>query len=145
MAERVHTPFGDIFPTIGPCKDYPNLATFQNAAGQVMTLQEPAMRSFLAAERLNGRKLPWKKHRTPRAIQVTGTTRSCALQTQLQNSDPGRFADPDSSAHPRGLAIDVTNYPRNLTRRARRALTRTGWRQARPDDEPWHFSYWEER
>jgi hypothetical protein len=140
---EVKTPYGDIFPTVGPCRDnYPNLKTFQNAAGQTMTLQAPAMRAFLEAERLNGRKLPWRKHRKPKAITVTGSIRSCADQTRLHNSDPGRFADPDSSRHPRGLAIDATNITTNLTRRAKAALVKVGFHLPRTD-EPWHYSYFE--
>jgi len=144
MSERTKTPFGDIFPTQGRCKDdYPTIITFQNAAGQLMRLQAPAMRAFLEAERLNGRKLPWRKHRRPKAIRITGEGwRSCASQASLYRSDPGRFADPASSRHCRGLAVDVYNTPDNLTRRARRALQRTGWRFA-VAGEPWHASYWE--
>lgn len=144
MAGRVSTPFGDIFPTVGRCRDsYVNLVTFQNAAGQLIKLQEPASRAFLKAELLNGRKLPWRKHRKPKAIRITGEGfRSCADQSALYSSDPGRFADPNGSRHCRGLAVDVDTASTNLTRRAKRALERCSWNFA-VEGEPWHASYWE--
>ena len=140
----VETPYGAIHPVEGPCKDdYDNVVTFQNAAGQFLTLQRPAMRAWLEAERLNGRRRIRKDKRKPKAILVTGTRRSCAYQTQLHNAEPDRFADPDESRHCRALAADVTNTPRNLTRRARRCLIKVGFYFGVPG-EPWHCSYYKD-
>jgi hypothetical protein len=120
------------------------MITVQTAGGQLLTLQAPAARAFLEAERLNGRKLPWRKHRKPKAILITGQGyRACAYQRELYNSDPGRFADPDKSRHPNGTAVDVANYPSNLTRRARRCLRRVGFYDG-ISGEPWHFSFYKD-
>jgi hypothetical protein len=126
--------YGNIFPTTGPCKDdYPNIKVAHNMAGQLVKLQEPALLSYLDAERINGH-----------AIQLTGYPfggwRSCEIQSQLYRSDPGRFADPDGSRHCRGLAIDVYYSSSNLTAKARAALVSLGWNFA-VSGEPWHCSY----
>jgi hypothetical protein len=90
-------------------------------------LQPPAMGAFLQAQARAGQR-----------ISLTGSWRSCAIQTAGYRLNPGRFADPASSMHPQGLAIDVRNpVPANV----RAALLASGWFQSRPDDEPWHFSY----
>jgi len=144
MTERVKTPFGAIYPTEGPCYDnYANIVTFHNTAGQLMKLQEPAKRAWLEAERLNGRKLPWKKLRKPKAIRITGEGwRSCSSQTALWQSDSHRFAYPGGSRHCRGLAVDVYNTPDNLTARAKRSLEACDWNFG-VSGEPWHCSFWE--
>jgi hypothetical protein len=116
----------------GPCRDdYDRIAAFQNRGGQIIRLQKAARDSFLAAE---------KKLGFP--IMVTGTLRECAQQFELWKSDPGRFAAPQSTAHTRGLAIDVSQA-QSLYRRTRIkwALRNRGWHQSRPDDEPWHYSF----
>lgn len=125
--------FGKVFHTIGPCKDdYPNIITRHNMAGQLVTLQEPAMLAYLMAEELNSH-----------AITITGQGfRSCELQSALFHSDPGRFADPDESRHCRALAIDVTNIPTNLTPKAKWCLEEVGFCQGVPG-EPWHFAFTE--
>ncbi len=141
MAHRVETPYGAIFPTVGPCKDdYPNIVTHTTVAGTMLTMQMPAIRAWEAAEFRNGRKLPWKKHRKPKAIPVTGTLRSCSLQAHLYASDHDRYAAPETTRHCRGLAGDInTGF---LNRRVRRCLIAEGFHFPR-DDEPWHASYWE--
>jgi hypothetical protein len=103
-------------------------------------MQLPACRAWEAAEYRNGRKLPWKKHRRPKTIPVTGTIRTCAYQTQLYESDSERYADPNLSRHCRGLAGDInTGF---ITRRNRRCMIAEGFHFPRAD-EPWHASYWE--
>jgi hypothetical protein len=141
MTNRVPTNFGDIFPCEGPCRDdYPNIVTDHNAAGQLVTLQEPAMRAYHHAEFLNGRKLPWKP-RKPKAIRITGIgLRTCSSQTDLFHSDSHRFAPPESSRHCRGLAIDVFNTPDNLTRRAKAKLIACGF-SFPVSGEPWHACF----
>lgn len=142
MPNRVSTPFGDIWPCEGICKDnYRNIVISQNAGGQIVKLQEPAMRAYHEAERLNGRKLPWKKHRKPKAIRITGEGwRSCFSQAALYHSDPGRFANPNDSRHCRGLAIDVFNDRADLNTRTRRCLRRVGF-SFPVSGEPWHACY----
>lgn len=126
-------PFGFVYHTVGPCKDnYPNIVTEHNLAGQLVKLQLSAMLAYHEAERLNGR-----------PIRITGMGwRSCAQQSALYASEPGRFADPDTSRHPRGLAIDVENTPANLTARARASLEKVGWCFG-VSGEPWHTAFME--
>jgi hypothetical protein len=118
----------------GPCKDdYPNIQLYQQrkADGPVVKLQGPAMRAFKAAEVRVGREIP-----------LTGSWRSCANQAQLYASDPQRYADPAITAHTRGLAIDVSTAIGLLMKmKVKRALKAEGWKQVRPDDEPWHWSF----
>lgn len=137
----IQTPYGPIYPTVGPCRDdYLNIRTRTTPSGTILKLQLPAIRAWERAELRNGRKYPWRKHRTPKAIPVTGTWRSCAEQTQLHNDDPQRYADPNGSRHCRGLAGDVNTA--FLTRRVKRCLAREGFHMPRAD-EPWHWSYYE--
>lgn len=126
--------FGKVYHTVGPCKDdYPNMHIDHNMAGQIVKMQEPAMLAYHMAEEINGA-----------AIRITGEGwRSCSQQSILHNSPPpGRFADPDVSRHPRGLAIDVYNTPDNLTPKAKAALEAVGFCQGVPG-EPWHFAFTE--
>lgn len=109
-------------------------------------LQAPAMRALREAERrLFKRKHPVrskfprnKNAREP--IILTGSWRSCDLQRQLYASDSSRYADPDKTLHTRGLAIDV--HTGHLDDDVLAVLRATGWKRSRPDDEPWHHSYW---
>jgi len=111
------------------CRDaYRNIVLFNAGGGLVVKLQQPAMDSFRHVCEIMGHPVP-----------LTGSWRSCASQTELHNDDPQRFADPDGSLHPAGLAIDVsTAYPRFA--RASTLLRQHGWHVAR-SDEPWHHSY----
>lgn len=141
MSATVPTRFGPIYPTIGPCRDdYPNIHEHTTPAGTTLRMQMPAIRAWERAELANGRKYPWREHRIPRAIPVTGTWRSCALQAALHDGDPDRYASEDGSRHCRGLAGDIhTAY---LDRRRRRCLVAEGYHFPRAD-EPWHASYHE--
>ena len=114
----------------GACKDnYPNIELYHRKDDTVK-FQRPAMHAFKAAEEKVGRLIP-----------LTGSWRSCAYQAQLHASDPSRFADPATSLHCRGLAMDVSTATSLLFgRKIHRALTNIGWKQAR-DDEPWHYSW----
>ena len=116
----------------GPCKDdYGNIELYDQPklGSNPIKLQRPAMRAFKAAEERIGRYIP------------AASWRSCAYQAQCHASDPSRFADPDTSLHPRGLAIDVSTAISWLfKRKIKRALTHEGWFQAR-SDEPWHWSF----
>lgn len=97
-------------------------------SGPDVTLQRAALKSFKVAEA-----------KADQEIILTGSIRSCAQQAQLYHMDPQRFASPNTTLHTQGLAIDVNTD--HLDRTVRNALTLCGWKQARPDDEPWHFSY----
>lgn len=125
----------------GPCKDdYDNIQLYdQKRKGwPPLKLQSPAIASLKACEeRWAKLTTPWKKRRQ---IRVTGTWRSCALQSQYYASDSDRYAHPDSTLHTRGLAIDIhTGFlPSPILFRI---LRNHGWNQARPDDEKWHWSY----
>ena len=96
-------------------------------------LQEPAIASLRAvAKELGG-----KFRQAP--VRVTGTFRTCAYQHELWVSDPSRYANPNSTLHTQGLAIDVDTTI--LTDKIRLTLLAHGWHQSRPTDEPWHFSF----
>lgn len=128
-------PFGSVFHTSGPCKDdYDNIVVDHNMAGQLVKLQKPAMLAYHEAEQLNGK-----------PIRITGMGwRSCSEQTALYESSdpPGRFAPPDISRHPRGLALDIYNTPDNLTPKAKASLEVVGFCCGVPG-EPWHYAYLE--
>lgn len=127
----VENPWGPIYHTTGPCRDdYPNIKVWHNRAGQLVKMQEPALEAYAEAERLNGK-----------AILITGMAwRSCSQQWDLYNSDPGRFANPNTSRHCRGLAMDVAYTSTNLTSKARDALVAVGFNFA-VAGEPWHASF----
>lgn len=133
----VDTKFGRVISPDGRCKDNYDLIEVMHRDGQVTKLQHGAMESFKDACRAYAKRT--RPHDTFRLINLSGSWRSCSYQTQLHNSDPQRFADPNYSLHCRGLAIDVINPVPQLLRGLLKARD---WHQARPDDEPWHFSYW---
>src|SRR5262245_39075243 len=131
------TPYGPIFAG-GSCEDdYPNIVLYdQGGDGLPIKLQRPAMKSFKAAEAAITRKFGRKQY-----IRLAGSSwRSCEFQRELWESDPKRFAHPDVTLHTRGLAIDVSQDQSWVKRRRiHTALTTRGWKQVRPDDEPWHY------
>jgi hypothetical protein len=112
----------------GPCKDdYARIEHFTEG-GRLITLQKAAMDSFRSAETECG------------PIVCTGTWRPCSLQTALYAKDSSRYARPDSTAHCRGLAIDVaTNQTPAKLKKIHDALMARHWHQAR-SDEKWHWS-----
>jgi hypothetical protein len=136
------TRFGRVYRLVGGCKDdYDNIRTskrYRKASGVIpfrtrkvaITMQKPALDAFRQAEVRLGRE-----------IVVTGSARSCALQAQLYASDRNRYAPPSVGLHCQDLAIDVTTEDPQLKTKVREALEHVGFTQARPDDEPWHFSY----
>lgn len=151
MSTAYKTPYGRIWYG-GPCEDhYRNMVTYDQGHGNtVLTLQRPAMRAFWAAQVRLAKRLGWSDARIEREggkgkpIKVLpGTNRTCATQYQLWRKDPKRYAHPDITGHTRGLAIDVDQSQPNLDK-IHRCLLAEGWKQARPDDEPWHYSYWVE-
>lgn len=115
----------------GACNDhYARLETRHLGDGRVVTLQRAAMDSYLSAARHVGA-----------SITLTGSFRSCSQQTSLYRQDPARFANPNTTAHCRGLAIDVsTELSVTRLRKIHAALVRRDWYQAR-SDEPWHYSF----
>jgi hypothetical protein len=140
--KRYETSFGTITYG-GPCKDdYVGMQIYdQPGSGTPVKLQGPAMRSFRAAEERATPRWLRRKDRV-RPIILTGSWRDCDYQKVLYVRDPNRYAKPEVTAHCRGLAIDVSTKQGLFRRRKiHRALTRNGWRQVRPDDEPWHYSY----
>src|SRR3954453_6559777 len=86
----------------GNCRDdYDRILIYHQIPGQAFVkLQKAAVASLKAAEKDVGHK-----------ILTTGSWRSCRMQAELYNSNKSRFAPPNTTAHCRGLAIDVTtNY-----------------------------------
>lgn len=137
---KIKTPRGIIYYG-GPCKDrYPNFETYDQGDGHtIFTLQRPAMKAFKAAEERYRNKTNAQKD----LRVLAGTNRTCAQQTALYRSDSNRYAPPQYTGHTRGLAIDIdqSQGAQNL-RYIYTALANEGWKRSRPDDEPWHWSYW---
>lgn len=101
-----------------------------------VTLEPEAMQAFRKAESLAGRR-----------INVVQSYRSCAAQALAcqrvcGNSAgcPGTCAEPGTSYHQRGKAIDVTRAMLEAPRVVA-ALRKAGWCQSVPDSDPGHFSF----
>lgn len=129
------TKYGVIYDG-GPCKDdYSNINIYSQTQQRIVKLQGPALRAFKAAEERCATRR--KKH-----ILITGIGwRDCTLQYQLWTSDSSRFANPTTSKHCRGLAIDVDQgQGRFRLRKIQKALRAEGWNDV-VSGEPWHYSY----
>jgi hypothetical protein len=140
----VETSTGKVFNLVGGCRDdWPTIRTM-TVCGQQLRMQLPAIRAYRQACREFAHLLGWSDERIKRtggrAILLTGSSRSCELQTELHAGDPKRFADPNVSLHPEGLAIDV-NTVQPFAALAYKALAHVGWVRVRPTDEPWHHSW----
>jgi len=101
-----------------------------------VTLQSKAMQAFKSAERIAGR-----------TIGVVQSYRSCtaqALACRRICGDPGgcagTCAEPGTSSHQRGEAIDVTTSSLHAPG-VIAALQKAGWCQSVPASDPGHFSY----
>lgn len=70
---------------------------------------------------------------------VGGGYRSPAEQVAIHNAKPGLAADPGSSYHQEGLAIDLAAALQN--KRFEQAMAQSGWNRFSPGGEPWHWSY----
>lgn len=137
------TKYGKVFDAENGCRDnWPNMRTVK-VCGQVVHMQGPAIRAFREACREFARLSGWSEARIKRtggrAILLTGSWRSCELQAEKHREDPSRFADPNVSLHPEGLAIDASTIQPAFDL-AHKALAKVGWHSARPD-EPWHHSW----
>lgn len=124
----------------GRCKDdYARIVIHrQGDATHYVKLQRAAVESLSAVERILDDK---GFHQHP-YVYVTGHGwRACSDQDALYRSDSKRFADPDVTAHTRGLAIDVDmNQDTDKLKVIHRELMARHWFQARAD-EPWHYSF----
>lgn len=139
--EQYETRYGTVFHSDHCKDDWANIVTRgpQKRFGTkvipftTLTLQRPAMQSLRAVEQdISG---PFVRQ----YIRATGTIRTCEQQMALWLSDKERFAHPNSTLHTQGLAIDVhTGF---LNEKLRKSMLAHGWHQARPSDEPWHFSF----
>lgn len=138
--ESKDTRFGTVYRLVGGCKDdWKNIDTmkrYRKPSGRThfrrrdvdISGQRPMLAAIRQAEIRYGAE-----------IKVTGSLRTCAYQADLYRRDPNRYAPPSVGLHCQGLAIDVnTNM---LSDRVREALEHVGFTQARPSDEPWHFSF----
>ena len=105
-------------------------------------LQRSALRAFRQAEKVLGRRLhpgkPWSRLKA-RAIPLTGSWRSFALQAALYAIDSHRYASPYTSGHVQGIAIDVNTLSVHFMLIIR-ILDALGWKQSRAD-EPWHWTW----
>lgn len=146
-AQNIRTPYGVIH--YGPvCKDdYANFVVYdQGGSHTVLTLQRPAMKAFWAAQVRYAKRVGWTAKRLEKEPKgrpifvLPGTNRTCATQVRLYRLDPKRYAHPAVTGHTRGLAIDVSGEQGNQDL-IRQCLKLEGWKQCRPDDEPWHYSF----
>jgi hypothetical protein len=116
----------------GACKDdYRRINVYPQDRQHFVKLQAAAIESWKAAEKALGF-----------TIVTTGSWRACATQAALFAQDSHRFAHPKDTAHTRGLAVDVSmNLGAAKLAKVHKALLNRSWHQARPDDEPWHYSF----
>jgi hypothetical protein len=126
---RYLTRFGIVRRDEGCKSNYWNIVE-QDRDGYTLKLQRSAMRSFRRAEKSIGRE-----------IRLTGSWRDCAYQAALYAKDPNRYASPNATLHTHGLAIDVSTTLKDQEE-IRKALLERKWKQSRPDDEPWHYSFY---
>ena len=143
MTERQYdTKYGTIHTTDpGPYHAYPNLQLYKQTDSRYVRLQGPALRAFKAAElRTTPKRL--KKKGKVRHILITGEGyRDYSLQEHLWRSDPNRYANPNSSMHVEGLAIDVDQGQGAFRLyQIKKALLLEGWHYG-VSGEPWHTSY----
>jgi hypothetical protein len=141
--QTVHTVTGPAYRS-SKCEDrWPNMRTM-TVAGQQLHMQLCAIRAYRQSCREFAKLSGWSPERIKRTggrpILLTGSWRSCELQTHLHAEDPKRFADPDVSLHPEGLAVDVDTGQKGFGL-AVEAMANIGWARVRPDDEPWHHSW----
>lgn len=144
---RIATKFGTVFHRDTCKSDWGNIVTstwYRRKVGRVyvpfkkrpvaITLQKPAMDAFRAVED----KLGFQ-------VFVTGSHRTCAYQRELYARDPRRYAHPNSGVHTHGLAVDVDSTQLGKVgkngKTVRETFRAVGWKQSRPDDEPWHHSW----
>lgn len=105
-------------------------------------LHPEAAQAFAAWERAFGQ-----------PIIVTDSYRSWSVQNAQHQKDPNRFADPDGSAHPDGLAVDV-DLPKTTKGQstagqpyydrlaaAGRAVGWVSYSRGQAGKSTWHFSY----
>jgi D-alanyl-D-alanine carboxypeptidase len=114
-----------------PCADPPPLRTHDGA-----TLQPVAMQAFRKAERT--------AHTT---IAISASFRSCAQQAIAcrdicgdPHGCPGRCAQPGSSYHQLGAAVDLTQGSLDNAAIVS-AMKSAGWCEPLPSSDPGHFSY----
>ena len=143
MTTTIRTKYGPAHNDDRCRDDWPNMTTAK-VCGQAVHLQGSAVRAYREACREFARRSGWTPARVKRTggrpILLTGSWRSCELQRDLWEGDPDRFADPDGSLHPQGLAIDVSTLQRDFDK-AHASLAHVGWERARAADEPWHHSW----
>lgn len=147
MAEY-DTKYGVIHVTDpGPYKRYENVNTYVQNSSRHVVLQGPALRAFKAAEqRITPKRL--KRRGKTRHILITGVGyRDYWLQKSLWESDPQRYANPNSSMHVEALAVDVDQtqgLPIGMRAyrlyRIKKALLLEGWHYP-ISNEPWHASF----
>jgi hypothetical protein len=90
------------------------------------TLQRAAMKSLLGAGILP---------------HVTSSYRSPKEQRALYAAKPGVAAEPGTSLHQQGLAIDIDTSWLGANPWVKHYLASHGWHQFDPVNEPWHWSY----
>ena len=118
-------------PWFGPRKAL-NLVNKQ-VHGRKVTLQERAMVSLLRVE------AKLKKRKQPIPLIVVQSFRTHAEQRAIYNSGVRPAAQPGTSWHEQGIAVDIYFKPRDLSA-IRKAFKSEGWHQFDPVNDPGHFS-----
>lgn len=137
---KYDTRFGPIYvSTPGPFNPYDNMRTYEYG-GHIVQLQGPALRALKAAEARFTRPRFAKRGKVEHILITGHGYRSYALQSDLHNQDPKRYADPDSSFHVEALAIDIDQNQDRLAA-ARDALTATGWHWGAAFGDVPHWSF----
>ena len=101
-----------------------------------VTLEPEAMGAFRKAESLAGRRIDVVQSYRSCAAQALACVRVCGNSAGC----PGACAEPGTSYHQRGKAIDVTRAMLD-TPRVVAALRKAGWCQSVPDSDPGHVSF----
>jgi D-alanyl-D-alanine carboxypeptidase len=101
-----------------------------------VTLEPEAMLAFRKAESIAGRRIAVVQSYRSCAAQALACVRVCGNSAGC----PGTCAEPGTSYHQRGKAIDVTRASLEAPRVAA-ALQEAGWCQSVPESDPGHFSF----
>lgn len=122
----------------GKCKDdYARIVILHQDPTHYLKLQQAAADSIKIVQ--NGLSSTFPQH--PFVFCTGNGWRACADQAALYAEDSKRYAAPSTTAHCRGLAIDVDqNQDAIKLHMIHRLLSERHWFQTRTD-EPWHYSF----
>ena len=135
----IKTKYGTVELTI-----HPQVQTYKQTRTRKVIGQGPMLRAFKAAERRFYVATTPKWKRVPlrvRHIPITGVGyRSFELQYTLWRSDSSRYANPYSSMHVKGLAVDISQGQDDQDE-AEKALRSVGFKDGASFGDPPHWSF----